>query len=303
MNGLQKTRWLLLGIFMLAACSRVAETYRLENNQTLTAQQHLIALEVILEEDSVVTGDLNVTASRVKVNGEIQGDLTVAASRLELQAHAQIQGDLIYCLMRDGVFEQAETAIIRGEIRNNCTRTARPLDLTPSTPWVVKLVSNLAISLALGLVAALGSIFLPHHLNRIQLTAYRSPSLSLGMGFFTVLVLIGLSNLWGLSLRLLLPALLMPLISIIWIGVWVLMLFGCLAIATPLGAWILNGMQIQKAAPIIAAIIGASSLSFMVLSFRLIHLPLISLLLGGGILLWGLGAVLITRAGTRTYRP
>ncbi|HLA42115.1 MAG TPA: polymer-forming cytoskeletal protein, partial [Aggregatilineales bacterium] len=110
-----------LSAVLLSACDRVGENYVLEDGETLDGGQHVVAVEARLESGSVIRGDLNITASDVEINSHIEGDLTVVASNLELGEDARIEGNLIYCLVRNGKFSRNENAVIWGDQRDSCS--------------------------------------------------------------------------------------------------------------------------------------------------------------------------------------
>ena len=295
-----------LSAVLLSACDRVGENYVLEDGETLDGGQHVVAVEARLESGSVIRGDLNITASDVEINSHIEGDLTVVASNLELGEDARIEGNLIYCLVRNGKFSRNENAVIWGDQRDSCSEEHPEVTIrggAGSSSTLVKLGSNTLLSLLAGLLATLITMMFPYQLKRINLTAWNHRLSAVGLGFLTIIVAIGLTSLWRLSLALIIPAIFAPVIVIAWFLLVVLTLAGMISIAEPFGRWLLRRFHRSDQIPAIAAMIGAGSLTFLLMGFRLIPgLDIITPLLILGLASWTLGAALMTRAGTRHYQ-
>lgn len=294
---------LLAGLFFLSGCDNVTENYRLEGDKRLKGDQHLVVVRLDLEKGSVVEGDLNVTASKVNINGRIKGDLTVFASEIKLESDAHIEGDLIYCLVDQRKFERKSGAVIDGTVRGSCT-DARKLEIetTGLSRWVLRLIGNLILSVSIGLLTAFGTVVLYKPMERIHATAHQHRWTALGLGLLTLLVAVGLSSLWRISLAIIVPLVFAPLIVIGWVMLVGFSLLGSASLAYPFGVWLLKRLHRQPQVPMVSGMIGGTVLTFLILIFRLVPpLTPVTNLLSVVFIAWGLGAVLLTRAGTCDY--
>lgn len=297
---------LLLGALILSACGSVGENYQLQRGETLSADQHLAGVDVELESGSTVEGDLNITASKVEINNRIQGDLTVVASDLIINDEAVIEGDLIYCIVRGGEFNQSDKAVIWGSIRNSCDKDAERQVVSRTanrseSPFLW-LGGAIFFSLAASLFASLSVIFFPHRVTRISLAAHEHRFTAMGLGFFTLVVAIGLSFFYTFSLFLIVPILLAPVVVIIWIALFILIALGIVSVAQPFGAWILRLMRVNDHLPIVTAMLGAGTLTFLILIVNVIApLSIFSISIGLAVISWALGAALLTRGGNLPY--
>ncbi|NJL93221.1 MAG: hypothetical protein HC915_05570, partial [Anaerolineae bacterium] len=270
-------RWLglvALG-FVLAACGSIGERYTLEEGAHLDGNQHLIAGEVDLEAGSRVAGNLNITAQEATVAAAIDGDLTIVSTQITLEDEATIQGDLIFCVVGGGDFEQARGAQVVGSVRNSCAEDAEAQVLAlDDTGWARRVLGVFGVifaSLAAGMVAALGALFFPHRLRVVQVTAHEHALKALGWAFDPV-GRRGAQRVTMPSPGVVVPLLLAPVILLSWGLVALLATLGAIALAQPFGGWLLGRLRLyQDAAPVIATVTGATCLTFVVLSFSLVQ--------------------------------
>jgi hypothetical protein len=296
---------LLVFLIVLAGCSNVGETYRLSNGDHLGADSHIVVVNVELAEGSLAEGNLNITASDAKINNHIQGDLTIVASEIQIGEDAIIEGNLIYCLMADGNFSLDENAIVWGDIRNSCDGSPAKVSISPPNKyrWAFVLGINTAISLVVGLLAALGTILFPSHLSTVQNAALRKWMMSLGLGLLSLAVGVGLSTLWGLTLSVVVPILLAPFILLGWFMTGSLATLGFISIAQSFGSRLVKWLPIQEQLPVVSTTLGAGTLSFLILACRIIPaIATLSTILFLLMFIWSLGAALLTLPATRRYQ-
>jgi hypothetical protein len=265
----------------------------------MVADSQLVVVEAELEPGSLVEGDLNITASRVRINNHIQGDVTIVASTVEIDDQAVIEGDVIYCLVTNGSFSLDKDATIWGDIRDSCDGT--PATVSIGAPdrfrWLFRLGINTLFSLVIGLLAALATIVFPKRMDDIQTNAHERPLQSLGLGLLTLLTGLGLSTLWGITLAVIVPIILAPFIILGWLVIGVLSILGFVSISQAFGGWLVRRLPIKEQLPVVSTTLGAGILMFLVLLCRVI--PGFSFLTTGVMLIlmaWSLGAVLLARA-------
>jgi hypothetical protein len=287
---------------VLAACNNVGETFRLEADESYRGGQHLVVVNVDLERDSRVRGDMGITAAdEVNIDGHVDGDLTVVAKKLTIGADAQISGDLNYCLVGDSDLQIDEAAVIWGEVRECNDATLQvTLSSNRSANYFLRFVGNVALSLIVGLLAALGTIFFPGQLAVIRRTAYRQRWTSVGLGVLTLIVAMGLFSLWRLSLAIVVPIILAPGVVVGGLALMVMAGAGMISVAQPPGRWLMRRLRLGEQIPIVSSTVGSVLLTFAILSFRIVPaLGFITALLMAVLASWALGAALLTRAGTR----
>ena len=301
-----KPKIALLGCLIpiiLAACNNVGETFHLQADESYDGGQYLVVVDVDIEEGSTVDGDLGITAAdEVNINGHVDGDLTVVAKRLSIGPDAEINGDLTYCVVRDGDVNIDDDAIIWGEMSDSCTDARLQVSLSSddNANYFLRFLGNGAMALSVGLLAALGTIFFPAQLSSIRRAAYRQGLSSTMLGLLTLVVATGLFLLWRASLGLGVPVIMAPGVVIAWITLIVLSGIGVISVAQPLGRWLLRRLRCGEQVPLVTTTVGAASLVFFLLSFRIVpSLAFITIGLALLVTSWALGAVLLTRAGTR----
>ena len=297
---------LLILVMALVACGEVAEEYHLQAGESLPEDHHLVVVDAYLEQDSVVEGDLNITASSVEIDNTIQGDLTVLAASLIVGQHTTIDGDLIYCVVNDGDFVLREGAVIWGEVRDSCQDDDRVSIMiagnNDATP-LLRVGGAIVLSLVAGVTASLGTILFPRQMTRISLVAHEHRRTSFGIGAFTMLIVLGLSALYVFSLAIVVSILLVPFVIIIWLGLIAVIGFGSVSVAMPFGVWLMRLFKRDEHIPLVTATLGAFTGTFLITIVSVFD-PFIYVTLFIGVLIcaWALGAALLTRVGTRIYR-
>ncbi len=167
--------------------------------------------------------------------------------------------------------------------------------------FVVAVLELIAIPLAVAALSGLAAVGAPSRLRRARDTAVGSPVTAALAGLCTLGAAAGLSFLYVLSLVLIIPLILIPLAALAWLALAILILAGWVEVAEPVGRIILARMYIYPA-PMVATVVGAFALTFGFLLLNLV--PLIGMLanlIAGLLMAVGLGAVLLTRMGARTY--
>jgi hypothetical protein len=170
---------------------------------------------------------------------------------------------------------------------------------------LVRLSSTIAGSLLFGALAALGTVLFPLPLTRMSESVLRSPFAAGGVGCVTLLVAIGLTFVYSLSLLLVLPVILLPFVVVGWLAVGFLSLLGWAALAQPFGVWVIRRIGIDQQPRMVSAAVGGIALALLLRIWSVFvftaWIGVLATLTMGSI---GLGAVLLTHVGTRPYpRP
>jgi hypothetical protein len=150
---------------------------------------------------------------------------------------------------------------------------------------------SLVTALAVAALGALVVVLLPNQARQVSATAEKSLLPSLGVGCLTVLVALPLFVLLVVLIVTIPAAILLPLaLGAAW-------LFGWIALGWLVGERLLVALQARDAwrVPVITVIVGVLLLALVG------AVPVIGWLIGLGAGLVGLGAVILTRFGTRAY--
>lgn len=294
-------------------------TFTLESGQTLNGNLVVFGGVVSLEADSAVRGDVVIFGGNVTVDGEITGNLVAIGGVVSLTETALIHGDLIAPAT---VVQRDEGATVLGQI---ITENIPEIDIPeisdidpppvePSTPTVVDNVSNalrpvvsffaaLARALVFSAVAVLAFLIAPQQGGRVSRTIETNPVLTGGFGLLSVAVFTAAVVMLALlSITVILIPLTVPAIILLSLALAIGLLFGLIAAGAEVGRRIMNAFK-QEWSTVLRVSVGSFSLAFI--------LGVLSLGLWGflGSVLWmvvgaiGLGAVLLTRFGTRDYIP
>jgi len=157
-------------------------------------------------------------------------------------------------------------------------------------------------ALMFGALAALGTMFFPRGLARMSQALQQAPVLVGGVGLITVLIVVGLSLLYAMLLKFLIPLIFLPLVMVGWLGIAILSLIGWLALAEPFGVFIFRILRLDRQPRMIMAAVGGMTLAMLLRVWSVfLYTPwsfVISLLIFTAI---GLGQVILTRGGTLPY--
>jgi predicted flap endonuclease-1-like 5' DNA nuclease len=273
------------------------DDFVLRSGDSLYGDLAVFGGDVTLEAESTVDGDMLVMGGSVAANGEIDGDVVVFGGNVDLGETAVVDGDLITV---GGAVSGAEQAV-RGRISEGFSLPALPRILAPSTPgrwrswpgsgnvvlsWFLGGLRAFATALVLALLALVVVSLWPKQTKLLANTIWEAPAASVGMGFLTYLVVA------GLLVLLIITICLSPLLAL---ATAVSFLLGWIALGWLVGRRLLIALKAKDVAPIWEASLGVLLLTLLG------AIPCIGWLVwvvGGA---FGLGAVALTRFGTRRY--
>jgi len=302
---MKKLMWMVMGLFisLTLALPVFAQgddggkvvfggTFTLESGETLDGDLVVFGGEATLEEDSLVRGDVVILGGRGTVAGEIEGHIVIFGGTIELEETAEIGGQLV----RFGAAVQREEgAVIRGGEAVTFGapglsfpgfqrwRPVRPWDRLGAIVWgVVQAIGRAVVLTILGLLIV---VLWPEPSQRVGSTVVAEPLRSLGMGLLSLLVAfcVGLVLLIAACSGLL-----------IWLAAVIAWIFGWTAVGLIVGQRVLAAFNVQPTPPV-AAIVGVALIS-LIWAFPCLG-SLFALVVGSV----GVGAVLLTRAGTQPY--
>lgn len=286
----------------------LGESFTLHSGEVLS--QDLVAFggDLVLEEDSLVNGDVVLLGGSLSASGKVNGDVVAIGGRLVLNSGALINGDLVAL----GSLERAPGAQVRGStvrgwdldlrglerlegleaLRRLPTRV-RLYDWSVGTwsGWGYQAFRFIMTTLALMAIGVLVTLFIPKQTAQVAQTMVRAGLPSLGVGVLTFMVAVLATPV------LIVICIGIPVAIALWLAGSLAVLFGWLAAGLLVGRRVFEGFKTVETAPMLEIATGAAILSL--LSAVPCVGPLLTLLVG----CWGLGAVVLARCGTVPYPP
>lgn len=311
-----------------------AETIQLENGHTVGGDASLIGSNISVDSavsgdltamgssislgpDAVVRGDATLMGGAVTLDGNVRGDLTITTKKLIIAPDAQLSGDIFACANQVDDSRAAPTKL-------------RACAEAPSSPALsavatlgrqgfgaipggalrmgaIGIIGSLLLSVALCGLATLAVTVFPLQISHIEEAVRTRPGSLIWSGLTVLLAVIGVTSAFVVLLAALPPLgiLLLPLAIILCLLFFGASLAGVVTLTMVFGDWLLSrmGHGPYPYPPLVTAAVGSVTL---VLALHLIALipygGLLGLLAFGALLMFGAGAALSTRLGTRPSR-
>ena len=295
----------LLAAFLLVECIEVGHTAfaagtRVEQpKQVCTGSQRGPSFDaaIVVDGDEIVCGNVTSFGGTIVIQGEVQGDvvafgtsiiidgtvhgtITAYGGSITLQNNAAVYGDIHLC---QGSWTPGGDQHLHGTLAG-CPKSADQL-LTSDAGPDFRFWSTLAW-VALGTLLI---VLLPEHVMLVRTTVTSKTRRSLVLGLLSILL--------ALPVLAILIALIIsiPLAIIVVIGLIAAWALGTVAVGSLLGEYIVRVVAPQKNTRPVQVVVG---LTVLVLAGSL---PYIGWFISIGAGLIGLGAVFLSRFGTRLY--
>jgi hypothetical protein len=240
----------------------------------------IIALNSTVIVQGTVKNDILGIGSQLVIAGDVEGSVTLYGGDLTIQSDAHIARDIHMC---GGEWAEGSNVHLQGSLFD-CTKSAGLLlagkDGTIARFW---------FAVGLILLSVILSFILPEHVMLVRTTAKTRIRRSFALGVLSILlapVVIGV--LFALIISI-------PLAIIVTIGLVIAWALGLVAIGALLGDLLFAKFFPQQKARMLQVVVGSALLA---IAGSLPYLGFI-ISLGAGFL--GLGAVLLSRFGTRLY--
>jgi hypothetical protein len=252
---------------------------------------------LVLEEGTRVGQDVVVFGGIAQLAGEVKNDVVIGGGNVTLEPTAVVDGDLN---IFGGLLDRKEGAVVRGRVERNTnvrwnwtSPMVAPVHngwsfLDSTLGWFFK---NLINTLALAALGALIIVFLPTQLNQVATVAQKSAAPSLGVGCLTWLIVPPLMVLFAIT------CLGIPLTLVLGIAFVAAIVLGWVAISVIIGDKLLNALKAKTIVPILALIVG------LIVLWLITSLPILGALIWLFVASLAVGAVVLTRFGTRAYPP
>jgi hypothetical protein len=280
------------------------DSFTLETGQVQEGDIIVLGGNVDLKQGSTVNGSILVLGGNVTAAGEVTGDVSVLGGNAELTSTAHIRGDVssVGGNLRRDPGAQVDGQVTRGQgLDLPFNFRFGPSIVQPMAPsWSMRLSPLFVLIwfgfrvLVLAALAVLVVIFWPDPSLRVAHAAVAQPFGAAGLGCLTLII--GLPALVLLLLTVLLsPLSLLGMLLLVVAGV-----FGWIALGLEVGRRLALafGWDIHPSAQ---AGIGGLLLTLVVGGVGL--LPCIGIVIAIAVVCLGLGAVMLTRFGSRDYMP
>lgn len=276
--------------------------YTLASGETLTGDLLVMGGNATLMVDSRVTGSVLVMGGNLEADGRIEGDVGIVGGNVRLGEHAVVVGDVMTI---GGSFDRAAGAVVQGEVVSG-TRLSLPIvrgpfvgpGVTALRDWrwtlspVVEALWMVVRSFLLAALAVLVVMFWPEATQRTARAAIEQPVIAGAVGLLTVIAVPALLVLLAITICLI-P---ISLLGFLLFGLSVA--FGVIALGLEVGRRM--GEAFQRAFhPAAAAGLGTLLLALVVGGIGLI--PCVGWIAPTLTAALGVGAVVLTRFGSRTY--
>lgn len=306
-------------------------TLTIKTGEVLDGNIVIIGGVLRMEPDSLVNGDVVAIGSSVSVEGEVAHNMVAVGGVLTLTDTAVVRGDLI---APGSVMKKDENAQVYGQLITSsgpikiegveiseipaipAAPEAPVVPEAPEAPRVPTLESRSGFSdrvssvvtpvvnglwfmfrlFAISAVAVVLGLFIPAQAKRTSNVIVSQPVLSGILGLLTIMIAGPLMVLLSITV------ILIPITLLLALALMFGLFFGWIAMGQEIGRRIGASLG-QEWSDAIQAGIGTFILTFMVSGLNFIFWDIVGWMLGILIASVGLGAVLMTRFGTRDYKP
>lgn len=260
------------------------------DNLTIAAGQtsgNILALgcNVDVQQGATVNGSIADFGGNIRVAGTVNGTITTFGGNVMLTETAVVTGQVA---SMGGNYSSAPGAI------------APPIPPVPPAPFNpftrmfnfgFDLLGGIVTALAFAALGALVVIFAPNATRRVSDAVQNKPLNIAGIGCLTLIVLP------ILAILLIITIIGIPIAFILGFVAWAAWIFGGIAIGLLAGEKILGAFKMTNILPVLAVVLG------VVLLMLVGQIPVFGWLVSCVVGLLGLGAVVMTRFGTRAYPP
>ena len=291
----------------------VGGEYTLRSGQVLRGDLGVVGGVATIEQGATVSGDVMVAGGVLRVAGRINGDIAVFGGSVTLERSAYVAGDLVNF---GGSVQRAEGATVTGEMREGGDFVFPDLPgalLLPGADrfepgpqvtlqdspgrWLAVMVFRAlrtgVMILALAALALVVSLLWPRGIERLGKTALQQPVVVVLVGLLSWVVGLGLVVLLAVTICLIPVALLLALVLL------AAALLSWVTAGWLVGRSLLAALKLRDATVVTEATVG--TLVLAVVYFLVGVIPCTDFIFGVLIASLGLGAIVLTRFGTRPY--
>ncbi len=278
-------------------------SFILERDQTLNGNLIVIGGTAKIEKDAVVNGSIMLVGGQVTVDEIVEGSITLFGASASIHDSAIILGDIY---VTSSVLNRSDLADIRGEVIEGKPLPpgfSIPDQVTPPDPITTgpmgkvatllgSLLSIFFFSLVSASIAIIASLFMPGAIQRVSDAMLSSPVIGFGTSILTLIALP------FILVILIITIILSPLAILLVVALALACYMGWVSIGTELGKRIAGLFKTVWPVPISA---GMGTLILSLVLGVVSYVPCLGWGIVSIVVLIGLGGVLLSRFGTRTY--
>ncbi len=281
----------------LAASQQSGDSICTGNNLTVVSGQtigNLLALgcNVEIQSGATVNGSIADFGGNVQIAGTVNGSIATFGGNVILAETAIVNGQVA---AMGGHYISAPGAVVRGNSSGGGVPSPiAPVQINPAARMFnfgFDLVGGIVTALAFAALGALVVIFAPNATRCVSDAVQNKPLNSAGIGCLTLIVLP------ILAILLIITLIGIPIAFLLGLLAWAAWIFGGIAIGLLAGEKILSAFKMTNVLPVLAVMLG------IVLLMLIGQIPVLGWFVSCVVGLFGLGAVVMTRFGTRAYPP
>ena len=281
----------------------------IQSGQTVNGDLTIFGGNTTIEDGATITGDMTVMGGNVTLNGTVEGNVVTFGGSLDLTSTSVIEGNLVRTggsvSTEEGYEVQgSETTGFDGDFNFDGLPIPVPVPTVRTSPfdYAMQMLWNgfwaVGMAVVAGVLAVVVMLFLPDQTARVTAAVGSTPMLSGLVGLLTLLAVPILATVIAVITLLCLS----PLSLIAMLVYALALLFGWLAFGILLGDRLAAALKWPFLSPVLSAALGTFLITLLVNG--------LSIFPGGELfsfLAWvvvasvGLGAVTLTRFGTRPY--
>ena len=273
------------------------DDYTLSAGQTLNSNLVVLGGNALVEAGATVACSIVVLGGNVDIAGSVEEDVVVFGGNVDLQSTAVVKGRVATV---GGSTAREEGAVVEGgesQGLGNFPFRTRAIDRFRFADPVLRLFGAMFNSVALGLLALLVVLFWPDQTARVSAAIANAPGASGGLGLLTLIAV-------PIILALVTIVTLLCLSPVTFIGFLIYLaalIFGWISLGMLVGARLSAALNLRNLSPAVSAAIGTAL--FTLVSGIIQIIPCVGWIAPVVLACIGLGAVTLTRFGTRPYLP
>lgn len=289
--------------------------FTLETGRRIDGDLAVIGGQAVIEEGAIVDGDAVVMGGMLEVSGKIDGDIAIFGGQVDLRNTAVVAGDVVAL---GGSVTRAPGAEVSGEIREGGAIDIPELRNLPIEPGVVipglvpppepnfrtspgawllhallTILRMIAWTLAITAMALVIALLWPRGIERLGRTGIEQPAMVFLTGFISWILGIALVAILAITICLL------PVAIAVALALLVAALLSWVVTGWVIGRKLLAWLNVKNASVVLEAVVG--TLLFTVVYFLVSFIWCANFIIGVLVGCFGLGAIVLTRFGTRPY--
>jgi hypothetical protein len=289
--------------------------FTLESGERVNGDLAVIGGQATIEEGAVVDGDAVVMGGTLTVSGAVDGDIAIFGGVVDLKSTSVVNGDVV---AMGGTVNQAAGAEVAGEVREGGAIEIPGLRGLPIEPGVVipglappsapdfqtspgawllramlSILRMIAWTLAILAMTLVITLLWPKGIERLGRAGIDQPAMVLLTGFISWILGLALVVLLAVTLCLLPVALALAL------ALLVAALLSWVITGWVIGRKLLAVLNVKNPPVVLEAVVG--TLLLTVAYFMVSFIWCVNFVIGVLVGSFGLGAIVLTRFGTRPY--